>query len=261
MHPVAPLLLFLAFAAGVVALIVPVLLAVAWRRRTQVPLRVFFYGMLTFFVFQPVLRLSWQAPLFHWLGSDPRWHLPMLVFAALTAGLFEECGRWVAFRYLLPKRHDAPTAVMLGLGHGGLEAMLLVGVGFLALGTGYLLAHAGVVVPEGVQSLIGSQFAGMTLASPFLALLERASAMAAHVGLSLIVLQAFVRGTKRWLAYAIAFHFLFDLAAVLLTRYWHVDTVLVEVLLFVCGVVLLWLGLRWSRRMTGAGEASTGHVA
>lgn len=45
--------------------------------------------------------------------------------------------------------------------------MLLVGVGFLALGTGYLLAHAGVVVPEGVQSLIGSQFAGMTLASPF----------------------------------------------------------------------------------------------
>ena len=39
---------------------------------------------------------------------------------------------------------------------------------------------------------------------------------------------AFVRGTQRWLAYAIAFHFLFDLAAVLLTRYWHVDTVLVE---------------------------------
>ena len=84
--------------------------------------------------------------------------------------------------------------------------------------------------------------------------------MAAHVGLSLIVLQAFVRGTQRWLAYAIAFHFLFDLAAVLLTRYWHVDTVLVEVLLFVCSVALLWLGLRWSRRMTGAGEASTGHV-
>ncbi|MCA8066169.1 YhfC family intramembrane metalloprotease [Burkholderia sp. AU38729] len=261
MHPVAPALLFLTLAAGVVALTAPVLLAVAWRRRTQVPLRVFFYGMLTFFVFQPVLRLSWQVPLFHWLAHDPRWHLTMLVFAALTAGIFEECGRWVAFRYLLPKRHDAPTAVMLGLGHGGLEAMLLVGVGFIALAAAYLLARAGVVVPEGAQSLIGSQFSGMTLASPLLALFERVSAMAAHVGLSLIVLQAFVRGTKRWLAYAIAFHFLFDLAAVLLTRYWHVDTVLVEVLLFVCGVALLWLGVRWSRRMTGAGEASTGPVA
>jgi uncharacterized membrane protein YhfC len=185
----------------------------------------------------------------------------MLVFAALTAGLFEECGRWVAFRYLLPERHDAPTAVMLGLGHGGLEAMLLVGVGFIALGTGYLLARAGIVVPEGAQSLIGSQFSGMTPASPFLALFERASAMAAHVGLSLIVLQVFVRGTTRWLAYAVAFHFLFDLAAVLLTRYWHVDTVLVEVLLFVCSVALLWLGLRWGRREAGAGDTRTEHAA
>lgn len=150
---------------------------------------------------------------------------------------------------------------MLGLGHGGLEAMLLVGVGFLALGTAYLLAHAGVVVPEGVQSLVGSQFAGMTLASPVLALLERTSALAAHVGLSLIVLQTFVRGTKRWLVYAITLHFVFDLVVVLLTRYWHVDTVLVEATLFVCSAVLLLLGIRWSRRAAGAGGASTGHVA
>ncbi|MBN3784195.1 YhfC family intramembrane metalloprotease [Burkholderia sp. Ac-20345] len=261
MHPVAPVLVFLTLAAGVVALIAPALLAAAWWRRTQVPWRVFFYGMLTFFVFQPVLRLSWQIPLFHWLGTGPRWHVPMLVFAALTAGLFEECGRWVAFRYLLPKRHDTQTAVMLGLGHGGLEAMLLVGVGFVVLGTGYLLAHAGFVVSAGNQSLIGAQFAGMTLVSPFLALFERASAMAAHVGLSLIVLQAFVRGTKRWLAYAIAFHFMFDLVAVLLTRYWHVDTVLVEVLLFVCSVALLWLGMRWSRREAGAGDTRTERAA
>ncbi|WP_175884480.1 YhfC family glutamic-type intramembrane protease [Burkholderia sp. BCC0044] len=261
MHPIAPALLFATLAAGVVALIAPAWLATVWRRRTQVPLRVFCYGMLTFFVFQPVLRLSWQAPLFHWLGTGPRWHLPMLVFAALTAGLFEECGRWVAFRYLLPKRHDAPTAVMLGLGHGGLEAMLLVGVGFVVLSTGYLLAHAGVVVPERAQSLIGSQFVGMTLASPFLALFERVSAMAAHVGLSLIVLQTFVRGAKRWLAYAIALHFAFDLAAVLLTRYWHVDTVLVEGLLFVGSVALLRLGVRWSRLSAGAGDTHTGHVA
>jgi uncharacterized membrane protein YhfC len=261
MHPVAPAVVFVTLAAGLVALLAPAWLAAVWRRRTQVPWRVFFYGMLTFFVFQPVLRLSWQIPLFRWLAHDPRWHLPMLVFAALTAGLFEECGRWVAFRYLLPKRHDAPTAVMLGLGHGGLEAMLLVGVGFLALGTGYLLMHAGVVVPAGVRSLVRSQFAGMTLATPFLALLERTSALAAHVGLSLIVLQAFVRGRKRWLAYAIALHFTLDLVVVLATRHWHVGTVLIEAILFVCGVALLLLGIRWSRRTTDAGDAGTGRVA
>ncbi|WP_254615232.1 hypothetical protein [Burkholderia pyrrocinia] len=73
MHPVAPALLFVTLAAGVVALLVPALLAAAWRRRTQAPLRVFFYGMLTFFVFQPVLRMSWQVPLYRWFAHDPRW--------------------------------------------------------------------------------------------------------------------------------------------------------------------------------------------
>ncbi|KFG93293.1 membrane protein [Burkholderia paludis] len=260
MHPVAPAILLLTLAAGVVALFAPALLAAAWRRRTHVPWRVFFYGMLTFFVFQPVLRLSWQIPLTRWFAHHSHRHLPMLVLTALTAGLFEEVGRWVAFRYLLPKRHDTSTAVMLGLGHGGMEAMLLVGVGFLALGTGYLLAQAGVVVPEGVQAVIGAQLAGMTPATPFLALLERASALAAHVGLSLIVLQAFVRGKKRWLAYAIAIHFVFDLAVVLLTRHWHVDTVRVEAILFVCSAALLWLAVRWSRRGAEAGATGTGRA-
>ena len=109
------------------------------------------------------------------------------------------------------------------------------------------------MVPEGAQSLIGSQFSGMTLASLLLALLS-ARARWPRVGLSLIVLQAFVRGTQRWLAC--------DRVSCSTSPPCCscVDTVLVEVLLFVCSVALLWLGLRWSRRMTGAGEASTGHV-
>ncbi|AFQ52125.1 membrane protein [Burkholderia cepacia GG4] len=255
------MLLFATFAAGIAALIGPPLLAIAWRRRTRVPLRAFFCGMLIFFVFQPVLRLSWQIPLFRWLGPDPDWHLPMLVFAAFTAGLFEECGRWVAFRYLLAGRRDPRTAVMYGLGHGGLEAMLLVGIGFLALCGGYLLGRAGVVTSAGVQSLVASQFSGMTLASPFLALLERVSALAAHVGMSLIVLQTFVRGTKRWLAYAIAIHFGIDLVVVLLSRYWHVDAMLIEAILLVCSLAILWAGIRWSRWGAGAGDAGYGRAA
>ncbi|KHK60561.1 membrane protein [Burkholderia sp. A9] len=255
------MLLFATFTAGIAALIGPPLLAIAWRRRTRVPLRAFFCGMLIFFVFQPVLRLSWQIPLFRWLGPDPGWHLPMLVFAAFTAGLFEECGRWVAFRYLLAGRRDPRTAVMYGLGHGGLEAMLLVGIGFLALCGGYLLGRAGVVTSAGVQSLVASQFSGMTLASPFLALLERVSALAAHVGMSLIVLQTFVRGTKRWLAYAIAIHFGIDLVVVLLSRYWHVDAMLIEAILLVCSLAILWAGIRWSRWGAGAGDAGYGRAA
>ncbi|MGU7783588.1 hypothetical protein [Burkholderia sp. PU8-34] len=45
----------------------------------------------------------------------PRWHVPLLVLAAFTAGPFEECGRWAALRYLLAKHRHAFTAVMIGL--------------------------------------------------------------------------------------------------------------------------------------------------
>ncbi|MGU7770120.1 YhfC family intramembrane metalloprotease [Burkholderia sp. MR1-5-21] len=246
-HPVASSMVFVTFVVGVVALIGPPLVAAAWRRRTHVSFNAFFCGMLIFFVFQPVLRMSWQIPLTQWLGRDPHWHAPLLVLAAFTAGLFEECGRWVAFRYLLAKHRDANTAVMVGLGHGGLEAMLLVGIGFLALSVAYELAAHGHVTRSHAIALINLQFGGMTLASPLLALVERVSAMAVHVGLSLVVLQAFVRNRNRWLVYAIAIHFAVDLVVVFLARYWHVDAVWIEAMLFVVSAAILWGGVRCSR--------------
>ena len=63
---------------------------------------------------------------------------PFLVFAAFTAGLFEEGGRWLAFRFLVPPaERQWRTALMLGAGHGGLESMC---VGLLVLATlaGYM---------------------------------------------------------------------------------------------------------------------------
>ncbi|WP_232437412.1 YhfC family intramembrane metalloprotease [Burkholderia ubonensis] len=250
-NPIASSLVLVTFVAGLVALIAPPVMAIAWRRRTHVPLRAFFCGMLIFFVFQPVLRMSWLIPLSQGLGRDPHWRVPFLVMAAFTAGLFEECGRWVAFRYLLRTQRNPKAAVMYGLGHGGLEAMLLVGVGFLALSVGYALAAHGLMTRAPLLALIDAQFGNMTLASPLLALVERASAMAVHVGLSLIVLRSFVGGGKRWLAVAIALHFVLDLLVVFLARYWNVDTVLIEGMLVVCAAIVLWFGVRCSRMPNG----------
>ncbi|RQR61891.1 YhfC family intramembrane metalloprotease [Burkholderia sp. Bp9125] len=259
-NPVASPLVLVTFVVGLVALSAPPVVAIAWRRRTSVPFGAFFCGMLIFFVFQPVLRMSWLIPLSQGLGRDPHWRVPFLVLAAFTAGLFEECGRWVGFRYLLRTHRSPDTAVMYGLGHGGLEAMLLVGVGFVALSVGYGLAAHGFITRLPVLALIDAQFGSMTIASPMFALVERASAMAIHVGLSLIVLRSFVDGGKRWLAAAIALHFMLDLLVVFLARYWNVDTVLIEGVLVMCAAAVLWLGVRCSR-MPNGGAGSSGHEA
>jgi uncharacterized membrane protein YhfC len=46
--------------------------------------------------------------------------------AALLAGVFEETGRFLAFKFLLKKRTGRKTAISYGIGHGGFEAVFLL---------------------------------------------------------------------------------------------------------------------------------------
>src|SRR5262249_23507862 len=72
----------------------PFLAAYLWRNRTGASWSAFGWGMAVFAVFQVVLRLPWQVPLARWGHTHHEWRLPILAFSALTAGLFEEVGRW-----------------------------------------------------------------------------------------------------------------------------------------------------------------------
>lgn len=70
------------------------------------------------------------------------------LYGGLAAGLFEETGRLLAFRLVLQKSPARITALSYGIGHGGIEALLLVGltmVSNLILG----LAHSsGAPLPQ-----------------------------------------------------------------------------------------------------------------
>lgn len=48
----------------------------------------------------------------------------------LFPGVFEEMGRLVAFKTVLRKRKNKETAISHGIGHGGFEVMLLLGLTF-----------------------------------------------------------------------------------------------------------------------------------
>lgn len=52
-------------------------------------------------------------------------------YAALAAGLFEETGRLVAMKFFMKKNLDKGNALMYGVGHGGVEAILLVGLTYV----------------------------------------------------------------------------------------------------------------------------------
>src|SRR5712692_550260 len=115
----------------VFAILYPLLLAIVVNRRLGVRWKYFAIGMLIFLLFQLISRVPIVIALGPVVG--PRLTSPFLLYSwvfilALTAGLFEEVGRYVAYRWIMRREEKTwNKAVMYGLGHGGLESILLVG--------------------------------------------------------------------------------------------------------------------------------------
>ncbi len=140
------------------------------------------------------------------------------LYGGLAAGLFEETGRFLAFRYALRHSPGRITALSYGIGHGGIEAFLLVGLTMaanLSLGLAYT---GGAALPAETAAMVETLIS--TPAVMFLwAGAERLMAMALHVSLSVLVC-ASVRTGKRWLfPAAILVHASVDFAAVVSNTY------------------------------------------
>lgn len=159
-------------------------------------------GALCFFVFQ----LATRIPLLSYLGA---WSAPWMVFQrespvlyilvlALSAGLFEELGRYVIMRGLM-KGAGFADSVAFGIGHGGLEALALVGLSFMLS-----LVSAGTVYAAGIETIL--------LWSGF----ERVFAMLAQIGFSVMVWRSLQLKKPLYLLLAIFLHAALDFTAPLL---------------------------------------------
>jgi uncharacterized membrane protein YhfC len=154
----------------------------------------------------------------------------LLVFAAalgLSAGVFEETARWLAFRLAVPRRRW-PEALALGAGHGGIEAVLLGVLGLYAV-----LQLVAVRGPEAPLLLDPGQLADLGQAeaqiaafwsAPWYAVLlgavERFFTICFHLSASVLVLQAFRRRSPLWVLAAVLWHALLDAAAVYTAVRW-----------------------------------------
>ena len=203
----------------------PLALGLFARRRLGVRWRYFGYGALIFVLFQLVSRvpitLAIQALIAPQLQASRAALIGWIAISALTAGLFEELGRYIGYRWLL-KREEKTWAkgVMYGLGHGGIESMLLIaGLVGVTLIQVLALAQADLsTLPLTAEqrALAARQLAAIAAQPSWVPLLgawERLWTIPLHVALSLVVLQAFRRGSIRWLWLAILAHALVDLLA------------------------------------------------
>lgn len=143
----------------------------------------------------PILSALQNQPWFARLSQN---HMFLYAFGlAFTAGLFELAGRFVVAK-LLSKNLNYKRSLAAGLGHGGIEAMILVGITYLNNILYIFMINGGTfdaVVNEAVASgvdvtallLLKDQLVSASPALFLLAGFERLLAMTGHVAMSMIV--------------------------------------------------------------------------
>jgi uncharacterized membrane protein YhfC len=145
-----------------------------------------------------------------------------LACSALTAGLFEEVARYYGYRRLCRDERSYRVGLMYGLGHGGIESTLLVGLSLVGAVVTYVLYTHNALPTAGVPAdkvaALHAQMASLTPLNALAGGVERLFALTLQVGFSLLVLQAFTRNDRRWVWIAVAAHAAVDFAAVALMK-------------------------------------------
>lgn len=118
-----------------IALILPVVLLIVYalKNKGQGVVAAWFLGAAGFFVMQIIIR----TPILSFLGMSKGFndfavnnYLLYIIILAFTAGLFEVVGRYAVAK-LLKNKLSYKAGVAAGLGHGGIEAIVLIGVTYI----------------------------------------------------------------------------------------------------------------------------------
>lgn len=199
-------------------IVLPIIVGIYLGRKFKLSWRLFLAGGLTFIASQVL-----HVPLVLALTSTfQSWGI--IVYAivlGLLAGLFEETARYILFRFILKQARTWNEGVFVGLGHGGIEAIifgLLATVAFANMLV-YRTIDLSTVpnIPPEQLELAKQQVAAYWSIPPYLAILgtvERIFAICLHVSLSVMVLYAIVAKKTIWYWLAVLWHTLADAAAV-----------------------------------------------
>ncbi len=227
LHPIIILAI-----TSLLLLILPVIAAVLWKKGAGPSLVPLFLGAAGFLLFARVLELGVHMvcivgdnPISRTImGSTPLY----VLYGALMAGIFEECGRYVFLRFTM-KKHRAPRDyVMYGIGHGGIEVWAITLMSILSLLVmDVLLMFQGAEAAEKLLDPMGTgtlgpaleAAAGFSIAAGFVSVFERVLCMSIHISLTLVVAYGLDRGKSRlYLPMAVLAHALLDVFPALYQR-------------------------------------------
>lgn len=210
--------------------IFPIVVAIWWIKTQKEKVTTVLVGAATWFVFAMILESIPKVIFFNpalSIGKTVMGNVVLYtVLGALLAGVFEETGRFIAFKTLLKKRTNRETSISHGIGHGGFEALyllVLVGVQYMVyaamINAGTFQDVIAQVAAMGADistlQALPEQLMAWTSVTSLLWMIERIFGILVHTGLSIMVFYS-VKKSKTWLfILAIVLHALFDVPAAL----------------------------------------------
>lgn len=182
-------------------------------------------GILGFFVMQIIIRL----PLLQLTLPNYQWYqnlspVALGLFLAFTAGLFETVGRFWSIKLFMKEDSRFSAGFAHGIGHGGVEAVLLVGLNFII--------YAGLAVMINVDLFdqllaLGSE-EELNLLKDVLVYtkwyeflwgtLERMFTIVIHIGLSVIMVYGFHRKKRIFFGVVLGLHTIFDFIVIRMSQ-------------------------------------------
>lgn len=242
--------------------IVPIVLSIVWLVKKKERITTILIGAVCFILFALILEKPIQNVLAfptalglpnHALSNFFNANPILLAFVAgLFPGLFEETGRFVAFKTILRKRKNRETSISYGIGHGGIEVVVLLGLTYINYIIYALMINSGLmqttinqmmeIAPEQVGQLeeiivMMTTFSGITL---LISVVERIFAVMFHIGASILVFYACKDKSKMWLyPLAIILHTLVDfIAAMVIFNVISISDLGLELIIAILGMAV-----------------------
>lgn len=227
----SPLLIATFILAGTFNVVFPIFLGWYIIRKRRTSWKLFGIGILTFIGSQ-VLHIPLLSVLTTGFKNGS---LPAIspafapyfnaILLGLLAGLFEESARWVGFKLLKKQGASMGAALTLGAGHGGIEAIITGLTVLVTLVSMLSLQAVGTAnLPVSADQLQLAQQQMQTYFStpwhlPLAGAVERVSALALHLTLSLMVWLSFARRKPLWFWGAVLYHAVVDGLTVLVMSF------------------------------------------
>lgn len=197
----------------VISVVFPVVLIFIWRLRTRKNMLPALAGAIVFLLFARLLEsipyaffVGFDNPISRIVRSN---EIVYAIYHGISLAILEELGRYLAFRYFLPKYSgNRETAVTYGIGHGGMECILVLGWTNLQYYVGGTVLNNSSQITEDFPEKMLEELAGLTAMDCVIEGLYSLLFLALQIALSILVFQACRNEAlrKRLLGYAVVFH-------------------------------------------------------